>query len=281
MKTLIKVLHFISRAKNIATFLLVSAFLLAVYLIVFTGLISGDLTKPNSTKINGIVPIISAIVVPIIMFATGLLVVETYKSNNYQNISNIFFKMIDQNRHILAGVNCDTSGLSEKNIQSKGKDFFDDLAELIAMYYRYVSYGDKPDDSKEIDEELFKKIRYKREQSLLLGIYDHYYHVHQSDLGHYFRNLYYIVWYIDSSNLSKDKKIQFLRILRSQLSNYEILMLAYNGLHPYGEDFRKYIEDYELIKSLNNEERLPDNYVKRIIDPNVLLEAYPHLKKYW
>jgi hypothetical protein len=73
--------------------------------------------------------------------------------------------------------------------------------------------------------------------------------------------------------------VEHVKILRAQLSNYEILFLAYNGMHEYGKKFYNFIEKYELLKSLNTEERLTETRVKRIVDINILREAYPHLKK--
>lgn len=113
----------------------------------------------------------------------------------------------------------------------------------------------------------------------LIKVYDFYFHIHQSDLGHYFRNLYHIVRYAERSNLSLEIQKQHVKILRAQLSNYEILLLAYNSLHVFGRKFYPLIEKFELIKNLNTEEALPVNRLKRIIDIEVLKEAYPHFKK--
>jgi hypothetical protein len=134
---------------------------------------------------------------------------------------------------------------------------------------------------KQIPLELQKKVGDKRKKEMLIIIYDYYFHIYQSDLGHYFRNLYHIVKYIDSSSITDDEKKLFIGILRSQLSNYELLLLAYNGLHTYGAKFYPYLEKYEILKSINNETQLPPEYIKRIIDLEVLKEAYTSLKKEW
>ncbi len=69
-------------------------------------------------------------------------------------------------------------------------------------------------------------------------------------------------------------------MLRAQLSNYEILLLAYNGLHPYGKKFHRLIEKYELLKNLNTEERVPIGWERRIIDLKILKDSYPSFKAY-
>jgi hypothetical protein len=78
--------------------------------------------------------------------------------------------------------------------------------------------------------------------------------------------------------LGQKQKKANLRILRAQLSNYEILVLAYNGLSWPGKNFKPLIEKYELLKNLNFENTLSRVYIKRIIEPDILTAEYPHLK---
>lgn len=271
MKVTSKTLAYISITLSIA---------LTIWFLFFGNMLGGDFNSPDLDKIKNIQPFISGIAVPLITFGTSLLVIETLKNTNLQNISNNFFKLIDQNKKILEGVNSDSTHLSEDDFKSKGKDFFDDLCERIAKDYNAVIINDTEYLTK-MDESLKNKTQNKDGQELLINIYDHYFHIHQSDLGHYFRNLFYIVRYIENCKIRKEEKTEFIKILRSQLSNYELLLLAYNGLHEYGKEFYIYIEKYHLLKSLNNEKRLPNTYTKRIIDIDILKMAYPHLQKLW
>lgn len=267
-------------SKTIAYISITLSVLLTIWFLLSGEMLGGSFSNPDFNKIKNIQPFISGIAVPLITFGTSLLVIETFKNTTLQNISNNFFKLIDQNRKILEGVNCDTTHLPKDEIKSKGKDFFDDICERIAVDYSAILNNDE-EYLKKMDEVLKTNVLNKCGKDLLIQIYDYYYHVHQSDLGHYFRNLYYIVRYVEKSKIREEDKIEFIKILRSQLSNYELLLLAYNGLHPYGLEFYKYIETFELLKSLNNESRLPDSYTKRIIDINILTKEYPHLTKYW
>jgi hypothetical protein len=267
-------------SKTIAYISITLSVLLTIWFLLSGEMLGGSFSNPDFNKIKNIQPFISGIAVPLITFGTSLLVIETFKNTTLQNISNNFFKLIDQNRKILEGVNCDTTHLAKDEIKSKGKDFFDDLCERIAADYSAILNNDEEYLGK-MDEVLKTNVLNKCGKDLLVKIYDYYYHVHQSDLGHYFRNLYYIVRYVEKSKIREEDKIEFIKILRSQLSNYELLLLAYNGLHPYGQEFYKYIENFELLKSLNNESRLPDSYTKRIIDIKILIKEYPQLTKYW
>lgn len=254
--------------------------LLTIWFLLSGRFFEGEIDSPDFEKIKNIQPFISGISIPLITFGTTLLIISTFRNTNLQNISNNFFKLIDQNRKILDGVNIDVTHLPESYIKSNGKDFFDDLCGRIADDYSALCSGDD-DYLSSMDESLKLNARGETGKELLIKIYDHYFHVHQSDLGHYFRNLYYIVRYIEKSRIRKDEKIEFIKILRSQLSNYELLLLSYNCIHPYGHEFFKYVESYELLKSLNNELKVPKTYSKRIIDIEVIKSSYPHIKLHW
>ncbi|PAA97740.1 putative phage abortive infection protein [Serratia fonticola] len=74
---------------------------------------------------------------------------------------------------------------------------------------------------------------------------------HRADLGHYFRFLFNIYKFIDDSNLSESQKYSYARILRAQISDYELLILFYNCLSFYGfERFKPYAEKYMIFNNL-------------------------------
>ena len=76
--------------------------------------------------------------------------------------------------------------------------------------------------------------------------------VHSSNeatLGRYFRIIYTILFRIYNDNkLEDNEKIRYANLLRSQLSSYEILLLAANGLCPVSKDMRKYIVHFRMLK---------------------------------
>jgi hypothetical protein len=72
---------------------------------------------------------------------------------------------------------------------------------------------------------------------------------YQVQLGHYFRNLYHIVKFVDRS--TESDKVFYMHLVRAQLSTYEHLLLFYNGLGPYGyKKFRPLIETYSLLENM-------------------------------
>ncbi len=78
---------------------------------------------------------------------------------------------------------------------------------------------------------------------------------HNNRLGQYFRNFFHILDYTDSVDekyLSTDEKYQIIKSLRSQLSNYEQMLIHINSLSVYGKPVRdhNFITDYKLIKNI-------------------------------
>lgn len=78
-------------------------------------------------------------------------------------------------------------------------------------------------------------------------------------LDHYFRYLYRILKHIDESKLlnrldnPQEEREYYAHILRAQLSNYELLMLFYNGLLGENVDtIKKLIERYAMFNNLRS-----------------------------
>ena len=72
---------------------------------------------------------------------------------------------------------------------------------------------------------------------------------------HYFRHLYRIYKYVDSTELIEDnERYDYACIIRSQLSDYELVMLFYNCLTTNGrEKFKPLIEKYTVFNNLRTE----------------------------
>lgn len=96
------------------------------------------------------------------------------------------------------------------------------------------------------------------ERELSNSSYLEYYNQHQSDLGHYFRNLYHIFKFIKNSDVL-DKK-RYTSLVRAQLSNDELFLLFYNSSSDLGkEKFLPLIEEFQVLKNLNRELFIKEN----------------------
>ena len=85
--------------------------------------------------------------------------------------------------------------------------------------------------------------------------YEMFYQEHQSDLGHYFRNLYHIIKFVRDSDVS-DKR-RYTSLVRATLSQSELALLFYNCLSGNGEErFKPLVQQFGLLKNLNLEKFL-------------------------
>lgn len=67
-------------------------------------------------------------------------------------------------------------------------------------------------------------------------------------LGHYFRFLFNMINFIESSDIKN--KVFYSKLVRAQLSDHEVAILFYNGLSQKGKKFKPLIEKYGLLKIL-------------------------------
>ena len=91
----------------------------------------------------------------------------------------------------------------------------------------------------------------------MLFKYNIFYANYGDEIGHYFRNFYHILKFIQMSSV--EHKSDYSGILKSQLSNPELVLLFYNGISKHGEQLRPLAENYTLfenieLKMLNNPE---------------------------
>jgi hypothetical protein len=77
------------------------------------------------------------------------------------------------------------------------------------------------------------------------------YKLNEPSLGPYFRTLYHVFKLIDrQAFLSEQEKIDYANIARAQLSRFELALLFYDVLTPYGTEFKPLIEKYGILKHL-------------------------------
>ena len=107
-----------------------------------------------------------------------------------------------------------------------------------------------------------KKFPTAGDQRALIFAYGAVYREHQYELGHYMRFLY------NSIRMLKDNpnSEQFIKLIRSQLSNQELLVLYYNcTVSEFGQNFKALAEEYELFN--NMPPQVLDESHSQLIDP--------------
>ncbi len=75
--------------------------------------------------------------------------------------------------------------------------------------------------------------------------------LNREKLSNYFRSLYRIITIInDSKFLSSEDKFFYAKIVRAQLSDYELIIISLNAHTYWGEKLKKHILKYNLLKHL-------------------------------
>ncbi len=154
---------------------------------------------------------------------------ETLKKQQFEST---LFNLINLHQEIVNDIEIrkKIKGTGEKAVSEQGRDCF-------KIFY------------KRFERNLNKDIRL----DTILKEYKEFFDKNQAILGHYFRNLYYILKFIkNSKNISNDLKFEYSCILRALLSSYELVLLFYDGLGEYGvTSFKPLMEEFSLLKNID------------------------------
>lgn len=150
--------------------------------------------------------------------------IEQRLSEERRQFENTFFQMLAIHNTIVNSMDVDR-GKSKNELH--GRDCFKHFRDL--MLAAYESGSEEDERKRSIDAHNAVWVLY------------------QNDLAHYYRFLYNIIRFINESDVNK---IRYIRILRAQLSDFELLVLFYNGLFPLAEKFKEYVEFFTLFNNL-------------------------------
>lgn len=119
----------------------------------------------------------------------------------------------------------------------------------------------------------YLNLKVQNEQSRINMMYTKFFEDHNSDLGHYFRNLYRIIKFINEKGSEFfEEKYFYTSLVRAQLSNPELILLFYNCLSHYGcERFKPLIEEFHLLKNISPESLLHTSH-KSLYDASAYKE---------
>jgi len=186
---------------------------------------------------------------------------EQNETLKLQKFENTFFNLLSLHHQIVDGID----QIEARETSKGGRDLLRERSSFEAHINRnenktveHVIIRGR-DVFKNSYQYLLRRIEGKPETNFL----DHYKIVYssvQTDFGHYFRNLYRIIKFIDEIQFvtieAENFKTQYkyTSMVRAQLSDYELLWLFYNCLSSNGkEKFKPYIEKFALFKNLPKE----------------------------
>lgn len=157
--------------------------------------------------------------------------IKQNKTLRLQKFENTFFQLLRNHNDIVNGIDIRSRRSGQVGtIISQGRDCFKEF---------YISFKNR---NRSVSIEMNIKI------------YLNFYEDRQSDLGHYFRNLYHVLKFIDNSEEINDtEKFKYSGMLRALLSSYELSLLFYNALSKFGvENFKPLIERYSFLKNIDD-----------------------------
>ncbi|MGK0447081.1 MAG: hypothetical protein ACJA2M_000853 [Polaribacter sp.] len=198
------------------------------------------------------------------------------KTLKAQRFENTFFSLLTLHHQIIEGIDYDTQVEKED-----GQTFR--LAGAKREYqYVTIKGRDVFKDKFEILNKSLKNIEFSNYNNTYLKFYQ----TVQTDFGHYFRNLYRIIKFVDNTEFvskselgidsvkaSKDElrdydnrnfliRYSYTSMIRAQLSDYELLWVFYNCISENGiEFFRPLIEKYTLLKNMPKDKLIDITFV--------------------
>ena len=166
---------------------------------------------------------------------------EQNKTMKRQRFENTFFNMLSLQQEITNNlffqyekeIDCNTT----QSYICRGREVFEEIYTHATVEYKGYIF---PKNSG------IKSI-------LRGGGYNAYTEISETNrFDHYFRHLYRIFKYVDTTDLINDnERYEYACIVRSQLSDYELIMLFFNGLSDNGkEKFKPLIEKYAILKNM-------------------------------
>jgi uncharacterized membrane protein len=151
---------------------------------------------------------------------------------------NAFFQMVALHNEIVKNASgvVTTYDIEEdeaRKYTKQGKRFFQSVLAEFRGYYSPRKMSDYNPDIENIRrkyQKLFKK--------------------YEPVLGHYFRNIYTIIKFIDDEIACVTEQRKYIRILRAQLSASEHILIFYNCLSERGENFKKLAEKHRFFNNI-------------------------------
>ena len=165
---------------------------------------------------------------------------EQNKTLKRQRFENTFFNMLSLQQEITNNLFYQDEKENEQTITQhtyKGREVFKEIYENATVKYEGLIYPKNTG---------LKLVLKHNGYNAYTAIAD------TTRFDHYFRNLYRIFKYIDTTDLiNDDERYEYACIVRSQLSDYELIMLFFNGLSDNGkEKFKPLIEKYAILKNM-------------------------------
>lgn len=145
------------------------------------------------------------------------------KTMKVQQFESSFFSLFNVYMRIKDSLN--------QNYHSK--DFFYEIYKELSILIDCDLHSKKPWECRQTISDSYSKL----------------FLLHQGHLSHYFRLVYQVMKMIDNTSfLETEEKIGYAKIFRSQLTDYELMIMYYNCQSHYAGNARNLIYKYNILK---------------------------------
>lgn len=175
--------------------------------------------------------------------------------NRKMQAESTFFNLLNSIRNLVSN--------TEGEISSERKMTYDNVEKRKAKGISYFS---------EANKELQKRLILALGNSFLEGtisqqikdiegikaahrnakeVYDKFFEDHIVELAHYYRFTYNVLNFVHMHpDISRAKKVQYIKFVQSQMSDSELQLLFYNGIGKHGSKYYAIIEKYNFLENI-------------------------------
>lgn len=165
---------------------------------------------------------------------------ETLKK---QNLENTFFQLLRFHQEILQSI----------EYNGKGRAAMRKIIQILRQRLAATKVGSA--------------------EARIKATYMDFHQIFQDQTGHYFRNLYHILKFVNESQAEPEDKKLYSRLVRAQLSSQELVLLFYNCLSELGsEKFKPLVEKYAMLKHVPRHQLADPAHVE-LYDPRAFGEG--------
>ncbi len=178
---------------------------------------------------------------------------ENARLNRLQQVENTILKQIEFHNSIFKGIYINYEsvgrgfGYPNAPVNAYGQEAFEILYDILKKNYVTMP-GNTYKNEFDMDAE----------ERRIKDSFTQLYNVHGSLFGNYFKNLYLLIKYIKGIDIKYFDKTYYLDLVKSQLSKYEILLLAYDCVwiqdKPKGQNFIDFAKDCNLLSALETDQ---------------------------
>lgn len=198
---------------------------------------------------------------------TKILLAEQNETLTIQQFETTLFNLITLHNQIINNIDFNSSLDEEmydketdgEPIILKGRDCIRQFYFIFTSKYRNWESDEKKTPA---ERNTYNAVL---EKELILMAYGSFYSEHETDIGHYFRNIENIVKLIDRSKIKE--KDHYIDIITAQLSTYEILLLFYSCLSTNESNLLEFVIKYKLLRNIDHQSLIHMNHIT-LIDKN-------------